>query len=240
MLLALLAACPAVPEKDGCPTCPVEEGCADLVAPPVAACFGGGDLDYPGYGTLEADVEGRVVSIAAGSRPDACLVDVGNAQVGEGVVVVVEDGEGLQYTVSFDVPELADTLVAVDDVVHLTAAYTFGEFGPDVGVVSLTSEGGGIHALVEEAGSVDTLPSSIVTVTEGDVRCTEDDGCGVFSKYDMDVAVGDETVTVRYGEEAALEGGRVVSGGLERAAEDQGDVCPDWFVANVTLALVAD
>ncbi|MFN7142905.1 MAG: hypothetical protein ACK4YP_03955 [Myxococcota bacterium] len=231
MLFLLLAACD---------TLEAPEACDDLVAPPVTACFGGDGLTWEGYGTLEVAVTGVVVDVATGARPEGCLVDVGNGQTGEGLVVTVEDGAGARYVVSFAVPGLAAP-VAVGDPVALDLLYVYGEYAPDVGHARLSDSTGAPRVVVTEAGSLETLvlPDG-VSVAEGASRCTEDDGCGVYSKYDLDVAVGDDAGGVRYGEEAALGGYRVVHGGFELQAEGQTDVCPDWFVAHATVGLVAE
>lgn len=231
MLFLLLAACDTLPSS---------EACGDLVAPPVTACFGGDALAWEGYGSLDVAVSGTVVSVATGPRPEACLVDVGNGQTGEGVVVEVEDAAGDRYVVSFGIDGLAAP-VAVGDAVSLDLSYVFGEFAPDVGRARLSDADGAPLVVVTEAGTLEdlVLPDG-VGVARGVERCTEDDGCGVYSKYDLAITVGDASAEVPYGEDAAVGGFRVVSGGQEFQAEGQTDVCPDWFVAHATVALVAE
>ncbi len=229
LLLLLLSACATLPTKDGC---------ADLVPPPVVACFGGDGLDWPGYGTLEMAVDGTVVSVSTGGRPDACLVDVGNDTFQEGLVVEVESAAGARYVVGIQVPQYEGAVLAEGDAVSLLADFTFGEFGPDRGSVRV-EEDGTLVALVATGGNRDDLPDDL-DASESQVRCTEDDGCGVFSKYDLNVMFGDDTANVRYGESAAIGAARVVHGGYEQAAPSEGGTCPDWFVAHVTLAVVAE
>lgn len=237
MLLLLLSACDTLPTKVAAPT--EVTACDELVAPPVSACFGGEGVEWEGLGTLELAVEGTVVSVATGPRPEACVVSVGNEQTGEGLVIEVEDAAGTRYVVSYAIPAL-DASVAVRDVVTLDLAYTDEEFAPDVGRARLLDASGTPLVVVTEAGSLEelALPDG-VTLSEGEVRCTEDDGCGVYSKYDAEVVVSGNGGTLAYGEEISLGGFRVVSGGYERMAENQ-DVCPDWFVAHATVALVAE
>lgn len=228
-LLPLLAACATLPTK---------EACADLTTPPVVACFGGDTLDWPGYGTLEMDVEATVVSVGTGPRPDTCAVDVGNDLFEQGLVVELESADGARYTVGLTVPEMSGTLVAVGDTLSVSAAYTFGEFGPNLGVVRLEKAGTTV-VLVATGGELTDLPDDL-DASEGAVRCTEDDGCGVYSKYDLNVQFGGDSTSVLYGESATLGAARVVHGGYEQAAPSQGGTCPDWYVAHVTLAVVVE
>lgn len=226
-MLLLLLACDT-PETP--PT-----SCDALVAPPVVACFGTG-VPYDGYGTLAAEVSGTVTTVGVGNLPDACVAELGNGQdVDDAVVVEILGDDGGTYTAAWGVPGVTEAPVAVGAVVSLDLSYTFGEFGPDVGHVML--DGG--RLAVAEAGALDDLvvPEGVV-VTEGEARCTEEDDCGTWSKYDVDVAVGGEQVGVRYGEAGEVGGVQIAHGGYERQAQGQGGLCPDWFVAHVTLGVV--
>ncbi len=138
MLLLLLSAC---------------DTCKELVAPPVSACFGGEGVEWD-YGTLELAVEGTVVSVATGPRPEACMVSVGNEETGEGLVIEVEDPAGTRYVVSYAIPAL-DAPVAVGDVVSLNLVSTDEELAPNVGRARLLDASGAPLVVVTEAGSLD-------------------------------------------------------------------------------------
>ncbi|MDP2311881.1 MAG: hypothetical protein Q8P41_03185 [Pseudomonadota bacterium] len=228
MLLLLLAACDT----------PSVEECADLAPPPVSACFGGETLTYEGFSDLAASAEGTVVSVARGPRPEACLVTVGNGALEQGLVIVFEDAAGVAWTVAVDVPDLADTFLAAGDTVSFTGTYSFGGFTPAEGAVALYDADGNLRLLVEQAGWIEDLPLPDVEVTEGQQRCTVVDDCGDYSKYDMDVTVAGQHATVAYGEQADLDGLRVVHGGYQRAPTLVGDVCEDWIPDRLALAVV--
>ena len=229
LLLALLAGCEAVP---------LPEACADLAPPPLVACFGGDSLAWPGYGTLDVAVGGAVVAVAAGGRPEGCLVDVGNDTFVSGVVLDIEGDDGARYTVGLTVPDLDGTLFAAGDRIALSGTHTFGEFGPDTGAVELARDTGAVVFALAEAGRTEDLPSAAFTLAEGAKRCTEDDECGVYSKYDLYFTHDGETLAIPYATSAALGGVRFVHGGYERQADNQGAVCPDWYVAHVSVAMV--
>jgi hypothetical protein len=241
VLLALLIGCPVPNVMETCDTdCKAEpESCDDVVAPVVAACFGGGELAYEGFGTLEASFEGTVVSFDEETLPEACVAHVGNASFAEGRVLVLEDAEGVRYVVGLTIPGIEADLFEAGEYVYVSASYTFGEWGPDEGYVAIADEDGAVRVVLGEAGSPESLPVPEVVVTAGEQRCTVEHECGDWAKYDVEVAVGDYSATVPYGEEASLATGRVIHGGFDRQLP--GDTqCEDWYVARLTLAFVDD
>jgi hypothetical protein len=232
LLLALLSACDT-PAK--------EESCPDLAVPLIAACFGGEGVTGEAFDTYEADMEGTVVSIGRGPRPEACIAEVGNHALGEGLVVVLSGADGLDYTVSLDVPGLSDTFLAVGDSVILSAEHTFRGFVPEEAILVLADSSNAPRLIVAEASAGEALPEGPMEVTAGDTRCTTDDeGCGMYAKYDMDVVVEGVAVSVPYAEQVEQDGFRFVHGGYDVDLEDEPDTCNDWFPAGVTLAILAD
>ncbi|MES2643454.1 MAG: hypothetical protein V4850_28480 [Myxococcota bacterium] len=231
MLFALLSACDTPAEEEA--TCP------DLTVPAIAVCFGGGGVTGEDFGTREADMEGTVVSIGRGPRPEACIAEVGNHPLGEGLVVVLSGTDGLDYTISLDVPGLSDTFLAVGDSVILSAEHTFRGFVPEEAIFVLADSSNAPRLIVAEASAGEALPEGPMEVTAGDTRCTTDDGCGMYAKYDMDVVVEGVAVTVPYAEEVEQDGFRFVHGGYDVDLEDEPE-CNDWFPAGVALAIIAD
>lgn len=227
--LALLAACDGVPIPGSCDALPEP--------PPVAACFGGDDVAWEGYGTVATALSGTVMSASHGPFPADCDVRFGGLVDGDALLLVVEDAAGGRVVAGLVAPGLGDP-VAVGDTVGLDLSYTFGEFGPDLAWAVLSDEAGE-RVVVATAGSLEEVRTPEgVTLAEGDTRCTEDDGCGEWSAYDLDVAVDGDAASVPYGEEADVGGWHVVHGGLERQAEGQMGTCPDWFVAHASVATI--
>lgn len=223
--------------------CPGDESlqtCDEIAVPdPVGACFGGDDVVWEGYGTVAGRVDGTVTAVSEGEPPEACEVALGRLDRDEDVVVIeVDDAEGLTTIVGLQIPDL-DAPVAAGDTVSLDFEFVYGEFGPDLGWVTVEKDGAPV-VIVSEGATADelTLPDD-VTVGEGARRCTTDDGCGVYGKYDLLVGVGDDTAPLPYGEDVALGGWRFVHGSYEQQDEGLTNTCPDWFVADAVLGIVA-
>lgn len=231
LAFSLLAACYGIPLPGSCESLPEP--------PPVAACFGSADIVWEGWGTAATAVSGTVTSVTRGPFPVDCDVRFGGVTDGEALVLVVEDAGGASTTVGLVAPGLGDP-VAVGDTVALDLSYTFGEWGPDLAWAVLSDEAGE-RVVVATAGSLEEVrvPAG-ATLAEGRRRCTEDDGCGVWSAYDLDVAVGGAEASVPYGEEADVGGWHVAHGGLELQEEGQTGTCPDWFVAHASVAMVRE
>lgn len=232
-LFLLLAACDAVPTPGACDDELPER-------PAVGACFGRPGLDYAGFGLAELLVHGDVVSVTTGPLPAACDVRFGDDGGDDTVVLVVADAEGVETTVGLVAPGLAAP-VAVGDAVSLDLAYTFGEFGPDIGHAVLADATGAEQVVIGTAGTVDALRTPEgVTVGEGAVRCTQADECGTWSAFDFLVAAGSAEGAVSYGEDAVIGPWRVVHADLRKQVPTGGSSCPDWFVADARAAFIRE
>jgi hypothetical protein len=199
----------------------------------VRACFGGDPVAYEGYGTVELTFDGTVTSMSEDAS--ACELEVGTIDADEPVIaLLVEDDAGATVTVGLQLAALGQP-IAEGDAVSLDLAYTFGEFGPDVGHVIVSRDDAPIVG-VSVAGSLDdlVLPEGLA-LTEGERLCTTDDGCGVWAKYDLEASFGGETAALPYGEDVVVGGLHVAHGGYEQADAADGGECPDWFVAHVDV-----
>lgn len=228
MFLLLPLAC-VLPDDSASKSCP------DLgtYPTPVAACFDvAGDADTASW-TQALDFDGVVVSVGSGAPSEGCVVQLGTLDAGATWFVVRGEGDVL-VTVGVEAP--GATPVAVDDVVHVVASFTPGEFGPNVGQVAVYGEGDALRVFVGEGGAPsDLTPPTGVSLLQGDATCTDEDQCGSWSFHALDVTVDGSSASVARGETTVVGAASVTLG--ELVGGDGQTSCPDWFVADFRVSV---
>lgn len=228
--------------------CPGVVPCPDVLPPPVAACVApvGGWTESPAsVEEVSAAFAGDVVDAGVGSPPEAhCFQEMhpGDQRPPSELDVVwarVNVG-GPEWFVALSTPGIGEgVLPEIGQELSVDYRYRFGGFGPDVGHATLWDGAGDLLAWVGEAGNVDGLTTPLeVSVAQGAEVCSDADDCGAWSRYDLSLAVGDQSsAALAYGEDVDIAGFQVVHGGYELSTSSNTD-CMDWFVGSVQVAVV--
>ncbi len=227
MLLLLLGACTSGPYET--PTC------RDVLVPAaVSGCFSrpSGDTGAD-TGASPGDWEGEVVESVTGAFPAACDQVVADPASGSGwaVRVATEVGDvwaGVE-TPGSNPPDVGGT-------VRVRTFRSTAEFGPILASVEV-SAGGVIVGYVGEAGSpVDLTPLGIA-LEVGEPACLEQDSCGDWRGYGLEVSVGTaQGLGVPYGTTTTIGTFQVTNADLRLQVGD-GASCPDWFVASTRVGI---
>jgi hypothetical protein len=251
---SLLLLCCLTLAASGCAV-HVPGGCDAQDPPaPVSGCMvpvgGWGDVTPQSEEGVELQITGTVIATGTGEPAEQCMEvggpigwppdrDVGVALSSSALVwLELEDATGDRYVVAITG---GDSTPAFEMGEPLAIDYSFaqGDFGPDVGSLELRDEVGGLRGWVAEAGGLNDLrlPDELEAVTEAAPICYDQtEGCGDWSRYDLDVVLDGATNPLPYG--ATLEVGDLA---LLHGGHDQqtgaGEGCPDWFVAHTALGL---
>jgi hypothetical protein len=120
--------------------------------------------------------------------------------------------------------------------VDVSYHYQFGGFGPTQRRLSVVSDrGASIHQA--DGGDLGDLVGLPVMLTQGAAICSSIAMCGDWQRYDMNASVGDFSTVVTHGGTARVGEFLVVHGGYAEQTSPNSS-CPDYFVADVHVAVV--
>lgn len=212
--------------------------------PPLRGCMVPEDGWIEGnLGGLSASVSGLVRASEVGVSETECFTHeatVGTLHASSSMSwFAVEDAsDNAMWIVGLDIAGHGPVVELFDEVV---VEYRFepGEFGPDVGALTVTTPDGDLLAWVGEAGSVGglTRPAEL-GLAVGEVAYERREDCGHWEGANLDFELGGESASLWWGEEAVLGGYRAISGGVAYSTATEG--CPDWFVAHALGAVVVN
>lgn len=227
-------ACGGTTQKDcrAFPPAPVVLGCVQQVGKPFDPNFSG--VYVP---------EGQVTFELAGALEGGCLEPLlalqanGAALSAQAMSWTISDGKQ-QWDVEAvvegnKIPSLGGQRVS------LRYAYKFGGFGPtnrELSVVSRMSPSHGVW--VFEAGDLPELARMPLALSRGAATCSTNEECGKYERYDLAATdpLSMKTLDVAHGQTARFGPWVVVHGGYEEQTSAGG--CPDWFVADVHVAIL--
>lgn len=221
----------------GCPSPSSEPGsCAEVLHPGrVAGCFDGPVVggDSGTWAPVSGDWEGVVAEVGLGAFPAACARPVADSGLGSGWWVRVAT-DGGDVWAGVETP--GSTAPAVGDTVRVRGGWSQAAFGPTVAAVEVSS-GGVILGYVGEGGALGDLAPLGVYLDLGEPACLEQDDCGDWRGYGLEVTVGaGEAQGVPYGTTGAVGTFQVTNADL-RAQVGAGAGCPDWYVASARIGI---
>ena len=195
----------------------------------------GGWDQAPGNETVELSLSGMVVERGAGPVPNGCfeppLVGWGGSS-SAAQWLRLEDG-GQRWTVGVVMDGFAAPPAGAE--VSLSLSHAHGAFGPAFGNFVL-NDGGGTRAWLALGGDIGdlVLPPPIEAVRQGKVVYRENDDCGTWEAYEIEVNTATDVVVLEYGERESEDDAVLFHGGF---VHDTGGKtsCSDWFVADLRM-----
>lgn len=220
-------------------------GCGVTAPPqPFALCAvpEGGFVDPEALFTgVSVTVQGLVTASGVGDTPDHCFDNAGRTSSGELDRSAAwwfreADDEGVSWTFGVWLPDDQD-VPAVGDPIHASFFYQAGGFGPTRAHLAIANDHDALREWLGVAADLPELPVPTgLHVARGDVVARHTSSCGDWASYAMEVGTYHSGDTLDYGERLDVAGLEFRHGGYDQATR-QGQ-CPDWFVANVALAIL--
>jgi hypothetical protein len=154
-----------------------------------------------------------------GDRPWRFRLDDGSQQVWVGVVL-----------------PWRTPLLALGDEVSVTYSYSHEPWVPEASQLSIARADGTPLLWFSTQTSTDLLSPPGVTVQDADA-CTFDDGCSLVARRGFKLSVGEDVVSLGYGEQADVGSYVALHAGNDHQTTTTGG-CPDYFLASSSLLLV--
>jgi hypothetical protein len=155
-------------------------------------------------------------------------------------------GQAMSWTIS-DGKRLWDVEAVVENnkipslqgqKVSLSYLYQFGGFGPSRRELSVVSQMSASHGVwIAEGGDVPQLGKLPLLLSRGSVNCSASEQCGTYERYSL-VAfdpLSMITASLGHGQTGSFAQWVIVHGGFEE--QTSAGMCPDWFVADVHVAI---
>jgi hypothetical protein len=184
---------------------------------------------------IDLSLAGAVLSTGPVQGSGECL---GAPHSADSFFVEMADAAGTTWHVELSLPGFANPFAA-GQTLALDAHYQAPEFGPTIASATLRDASGALVVYVGEGGDIGdlVLPSGIA-LARGDSLCTEDDGCGLWSAYDLLVSAGGTQKTLHYGTSETVGSWLVTHGGYEHSIGGGSHGCMDWFKAHLAVGVV--
>lgn len=184
--------------------------------------------------TTEVSITGQVTERGVGDDGVGCFDPpfVGWGAPASGAKWGRIDDAGQSWTVAVLMDGLSFPDVGSD--VAVTFAHARGGFSPSTGNF-LLQESGSTRAWMGLGAGLDdlVLPDTLQSVSRGKTVYREEDECGTWEAFEIEVRTLEDVVTLEYGEQETEDDDVLFHGGYRH---DLGkSSCPDWFVADVSL-----
>jgi hypothetical protein len=230
-------ACPDI----GCPE-PVD-GCAGTATPPVVlGCAQPQGMVVDPTAPVSLSATGTVVVAKRGVPAGGCLEPLlqnrtnGPELAAQATSFTVRNGTQAWVVETVVEGHMLPDLIG--EKVKVRYDYKFGGFGPTLRVLALASLNSRSHGIwVAEGGDLPELGGLPLILTRGGPVCSSAEPCGSYQRYDI-VATDPLTMTgtnVPHAQSAAFGPWNVIHAGY--AEQTMAGMCPDWFVADVKVAI---
>jgi len=198
----------------------------------------GGWQDGTIYDTKRSvQLSGTITAVATGPVTGGCFQSA--ASSGSEIVALAvrtqADGGTTDWNVEYQVP--ANNVVwTVGE--HIDVAYTASGGGWSPVISSLTLNfGQAVDVYIGVGSDVADLSDVPLSFRQGSAICLENDECGDWSSYDLEVKDTSGWTSVPYGATTSVGGYRIIHGGLSKQLNSS-TRCADWYVSSVRIAVL--
>ena len=198
----------------------------------------GGWQDGTIYDTKRSvQLSGTITAVATGPVTGGCFQSA--ASSGSEIVALAvrtqADGGTTDWNVEYQVP--ANHVVwTVGE--HIDVAYTASGGGWSPVISSLTLNfGQAVDVYIGVGSDVADLSDVPLSFRQGSAICLENDECGDWSSYDLEVKDTSGWTSVPYGATTSVGGYRIIHGGLSKQLNSS-TRCADWYVSSVRIAVL--